>query len=233
MSGPVFVLPVGSNITVGTGVTTYSGLLTTSTTKFLNRSDLSEQVPNFMALVEEEFNRKLRVLDMEETVDLAVTSGDNAVALPDDFLQAKEVHVTADPCRLVEQLTQPRLKAKWGCEQTGKPVDYAIVGGELHLGPIPDQNYTLRLTYWQAVPPLSLDNESNWISLNHPSAYLFGILFWAEFYGWNDERAVGIEERFFGVIDRIQRHGHKKSFGGPRRAVTDIVSGTPFNINTG
>lgn len=233
--GLTIVIPTGTSVVAGTGITTYSGLLTTSTTKFLNRSDLSDQVPNFMALCEEEFNRRFRNPEMEEVTTLTVTSGDETTTLPDDFLQAKELHFISDSqIYRLEELKYSELRAKWDYQgTTGKPQDYAIVGDQLYLGPVPDATYTLNLTYWQTITPLSLDNESNWISLNHPSAYLMGILYWAEFYGWNDERAVGIEERWYAIMERVKNHGVKKRFGGARRARTDIASGTPFNINTG
>lgn len=235
MSGTVFVLPTGLSVVSGTGITTYSGLYTTSTTQFLNRSDLGDQVPNFMALCEEEFNRRFRVPDMEEINTLATTAGDETVALPDEFLQAKELHfVSGSTVYQLQQLSLSELRHKWDYQgATGTPVDYAISGGQIYLGPVPDAAYSLQLTSWQAITPLSLNNETNWVSLNHPSAYLMGILYWAEFYGWNDERAVGIEERWYAIMERVAHHGRKKRISGSPRRLSMDTAGTPFNILTG
>jgi hypothetical protein len=57
------ILPVGTGVSVGSGLTTYSGLVT-SAGLWLNRTDLSTLIPDFIVMVEERLNRILRVPDL-------------------------------------------------------------------------------------------------------------------------------------------------------------------------
>lgn len=234
MSGPqTFVIPVGTGVTVGTGITTYSGLVTSVGT-WLDRSDLGTLVPDFITLVEERANRLLRVPDMEEVESLSTTADDETVTLPTDFLQLKELHfVSSSTVYELQQLSLPKLRHTYDYQATtGKPVDYAIAGDQLYLGPVPDATYSLQLTYWQKITALSSDNETNWLITNHPSYYLYGCLVMAELYGWNDERLPMIKSAWDEVIVEIQDHGKRKRFGGQRRMMSDMANRQTYNITT-
>jgi hypothetical protein len=87
------IVPIGTGTSVGTGVTTYSGLVA-SVQSWLNRSDLTAKVPDFIALLEARLNRELRVPDMERMTTLVLTDG--AVDLPTDFLEARHLYIDGD-----------------------------------------------------------------------------------------------------------------------------------------
>lgn len=235
MSGPqTFVIPFGgSSVVAGTGITTYSGLVTSVGT-WLERSDLGSLVPDLITLVEERANRLLRVPDMETVASLATTANDETVTLPADFLQLKELHyVSSSTIYELQQLTLPHLRHVYDYQALNAlPQNYAVAADQVYLGPVPDAVYSLQLTYWQKIDPLSSANETNWLITNHPSYYLWGCLVYAELYGWNDERLPMIKSAWDEVIAEIQDHGKRKRFGGQRRMVSDMANpGYTYNIN--
>ena len=204
------VIPVGTGVTAGTGITTYSGLVT-SAGLWLDRSDLGTMVPDFITMVEERLNRILRVPEMEETVTL--TTDAERIDLPTDFRQARSLYLDTDPRQELECVSLGTLRTKYACQTTGKPECYAMSGSEIVLGPAPDDEYDLILTYYQEIPPLAVGSETNWLITKHPSIYLRGVLLEAEFYGWNDERLGLIKAAQDEAISELQEQGKRKQYG--------------------
>ena len=70
------VVSIGSGSTVGSGVNTYAGLVTTIG-GWLNRDDLETKIPDFITLLEARLNRILRTLGMEATDTLTTVGAVN------------------------------------------------------------------------------------------------------------------------------------------------------------
>jgi hypothetical protein len=204
------VIPVGSGTAVGSGITTYSGLVT-SAGLWLERSDLGTMIPDFITMVEERLNRILRVPEMEETVTL--TADAERIDLPVDFRKARALYLDTDPRRELEAVSLGTLRTSYAQQLAGQPEVYAISGSELVFGPAPDTSYDAILTYYQEIPPLSTDSETNWLITRHPSIYLYGTLLQAEFYGWNDERLGLIKSAWDEALDELMEQGKGKQYG--------------------
>lgn len=179
------VIPIGTGQSVGSGVTTYSGLVTTIGL-WLNRSDLGTKIPDFITLLEARLNRILRTPEMEETTTL--TTDAEAIDLPTDFREIRSIYLDTDPRQRLDLVTPSVLRKKYAVQITGKPEVYAVSGRQLLLGPAPDDEYELELSYYQEIPALSADNETNWLIVSHPDIYFWGTLVMAEAFLWNDER---------------------------------------------
>ena len=70
-------------------ITTYEELKTAAA-NWLSRSDLGSRIPEFIALAEAHFNRRLRVREQETSASIAMAGG--AGTLPADYLQWREVN---------------------------------------------------------------------------------------------------------------------------------------------
>ena len=69
--------------------------LQASIADFLNRSDLSSVIPDFITMCEAEFNRTLRIRDMVKRSRAPITS--QYVKLPSDFMGMKNIDLLTDP----------------------------------------------------------------------------------------------------------------------------------------
>ena len=80
--------------------------LKVATANWLDRSDLSDRIPEFISLAEASFNRILRIRDME-TVSTAISTvaGTREYDLPTGFVQMKEFHLTTDPLTPLSYIT--------------------------------------------------------------------------------------------------------------------------------
>ena len=159
--------------------------LHTAVANWLNRSDLTSRIPEFITLAEASFNRTLRTKDM---LTRATTSTDaQYVALPSDFQEMLNVELTStDPPRRLIYATSDRSDdyRRQKSDKAGIPVHYTIEGLTLQLNPTPDINYTVQMNYYQDIPALSAkaDSEANWLLTAHPDCYLYSTLMHASPY---------------------------------------------------
>lgn len=204
------VIPVGTGTSVGSDGTTYSGLLS-DIADHLNREDLTLKIPGFIRRVEERLNRILRVPEMEETTTL--TTDAERIDLPTDFRQARALYLDTDPRQELEPVTLGTLRTKYAQQITGKPECYAISGSEIVFGPAPDDEYDAILSYYQEIPAISSESETNWLISAHYSIYLYGALVMAEAYIWDDERLPLWKSAWDEALDELMEQGKRKLFG--------------------
>lgn len=153
---------------------------------WLNREDLTSQIPDFITLAEARFNRELRLPDMTKRSTSTLTS--SYVDLPNDWLQTIAVRVTSSTgYKALEYLSAELFYDLEGQGPTGVARYYTLVNDRIHL--IPDgTNATLEMTYYAKISPLSVGNTSNWLLVRSPDLYLYSSLVAAEAYLMNDER---------------------------------------------
>jgi hypothetical protein len=147
---------------------------------WLDRSDLTGSAPMMIALCEARLRRELQGLAMENTASVSVVSG--SANLPTDY----------DMMRVVTYNGQPldNVSAEIGRQFAAGtvPVAYSLEAGALRVWPA--WSGTLDLVYQAKLTPLSDENSANPVLLEHPDAYFFGSLMFAEGYLANDQRAV-------------------------------------------
>lgn len=181
---------------------TYSDLQA-SVTAWLNRPDLSGLVPDLIALAESRLNQDLdNIRSMETKVTLSTTANVSTVSVPSDLIEMKRLQVLASPNYVLKYLSADEFALQYPSGQTGKPEQFAVVGGSFELGPIPDGVYSLELTYFQKIPPLSV-NGTNWLLTAYPDAYLYGSLCAAQPYLMNDARLAVFERLYKQAVDGI------------------------------
>jgi hypothetical protein len=137
-------------------ITTYTELQTAAG-NWLNRTDLTSRLPEFIALAESRFNRILNTPEMETIATLSTTA--ESVALPTDFWEARGAYLDTDPRQVLEEVTLAFLRDRYSAQTTGRPQVYAISGANIVLGPAPDTTYSLKLTYKQTTPAARVQRD--------------------------------------------------------------------------
>lgn len=150
-------------------MTNYSDLLA-SVALWVHRTDLTSQMPDFIALAEAEFNHRLRVRDMETAIpSTALVSGE--YALPADFAAMKYLKADTSPPQTLQLTTQEYLADKH--DQAGTPLYFAISGTKAICWPT---SGSIKGVYFAKIPALTSLNTSNWLMTKHPDLYLFGVI---------------------------------------------------------
>jgi hypothetical protein len=94
--------------------------LKASVADFLNRSDLTTVIPDFITLCEAGFNRELRVREMSVRTQAPIDS--QYVKLPDDFLGMRNIDLMTDPVTPLEYKNLQNLDIHRRGDATGKPI---------------------------------------------------------------------------------------------------------------
>lgn len=183
-------------------ITTYSELKT-AVANWLNRQDLTDRVPEFIALAEAHLNRTLRTIDME-TRDSG-TSSDGTVPVPTDWLETRTLRL-ANPTNgqaLLEYVGEEEWDHLETQGLTGTTRYYTIINGEFQVLPAPSSTLTYILRYYAKIPALSDSNTTNWLLTKSPDLYLYSSLLAAEAYLKDDDRLPIWKSIQDEIIDRM------------------------------
>jgi hypothetical protein len=155
---------------------------------YLARTDLTDQIPEFIRLAEDRLRRDLRTRQMLKVATAVATTGDSTVSLPSDFLAMKDLHIQGNPVKTIEFLSTSNFFRNAGTSYKGAPNYYTLLGSEFQFAPVPDSDYTLQMVYFYQPDYLSDTNPSNlWLAYT-PDLLLYASLGEAEPYLMNDER---------------------------------------------
>ena len=210
-------------------LTTYSELKT-SIADWLNRSDLTTQIADFIALTEADFNSKLRVRAMISQANVTVNA--ETAALPTDFLQIRDFYILNGQTKVPLTYTTPaQMDTTSGTSTTGKPTTFTILGDTIRFSPKPDATYTAVMNYFKRFSPLSSSVTTNFILTNHPAIYLYGALFHAANFlgGINPQQVQTWQLMYSTAMERLELNDREDEYNGSPlqvRTVTSVAS--PF-----
>ena len=170
-------------------LTTYA-LLKTTIANYLNRTDLTSYLGDFITLTESRMNRELRVREMVNTDTTTTTvAGTQSYSLPSGFLEASAVIYQSNPYRTLRFMANGDFYRQYNITQTsGLPTFFTIVGENILLGVAPDSAQTLQIDFYKTITALSESNTTNTILTNYPELYLYGALAESSPFLMQDER---------------------------------------------
>jgi hypothetical protein len=174
-------------------ISTYAELQT-AVSNWLDRSDLTSRIPEFITLAEGRIARKLRIREMETESDVTLVAGTRTAAVPTGFREVRRVYINSTPVRELEYISPQDYWSRYMSTNTGKPVVFTVEGTNFLFGPIPDSGYTAKVLHYKAFDALS--TGTNAVFLANPDLYLYGSLLAAEPFLKNDKR-VGMWKGMF------------------------------------
>lgn len=190
--------------------------LKSSVANWLNRTDLTTEIPDFIKLAETRIAHEVRLPTIEKTVSMT-PNAQGAIAIPADFLELIDVFYNDNPLDRIS-LTQLRgLKTR-----SGQPTCFARDGKEIVFFPTPSMQSsdTLVVKYYYQVPDLSDTATTNDLFATTPELYLFGALSEAAtFLGADNSRW---EQSYQTAFNRAVQHSRSAEVAG---ATPQIQSG--------
>ena len=194
--------------------------LKTATANWLDRSDLTSRIPEFITLAEARFNRVLRIRDMEVvSTAISTVAGTREYDLPTRFVQMREFHLTTDPITPLAYITPEMMSRMQAGSSKSKPQVFTVLADKVRLGPNPDAVYTTSMLYYQAFAALSDAATTNDMLTNNPDVYLYGTLLEAEPFIMNDERVPLWLAAFEKAVSDIQNQDNKDRHSGSQLRV--------------
>ena len=167
--------------------------LQTAVANWLDRDDLTDRIPEFIALAEAKMNRNLRISLMENvSTAITMTGKVRDYSLPAGFTGMKEFHLTTSPVTPLSYITPEMMNRMWAGSNTGKPQAFTLFSDagtrKIKVGPAPDSAYTTSMLYLKKIDNLSVTNTTEVMLTENPDIYLYGALLEAEPFLMNDAR---------------------------------------------
>jgi hypothetical protein len=176
--------------------------LQASVAAFLNKTNLTAQIPDFIALAEAIMRREITSIGHIDTwADVEID--ENGFQLP---CRADEVASVSADGRAVGFVSPDRFTTVG----TGHPYSYTIDGGVLRVNPAG----TVTIRMQSGLCGLSSSVKVNWILRDHPDAYLYGALMQAAPFLRDDERIPVWGSMFRSAIDSINKREARRQTGG-------------------
>lgn len=203
------------------------GIATTADLKaaiaaFLNRSNLTAQIPTFIQLAETRIAygsregaftcEPLRIRGMETSADVAVTG--QTASLPSGYLQARRFYLAGDTVQELSYVVPDLFWRTYISVCSGTPTRFTVEGENFVFGPTPDGAYTGKCLYYQKWAALVNDSDTNWLLTNAPGVYLHGALLEAYRFTRNLDKAADEHAAFCGAVDALNLADKADRFSG-------------------
>ena len=200
--------------------------LQASIADWLDRTDLTSVIPDFIALFEANANTEaaIRTLFNRTSTSIPTVANQNYISTPTDFLAPESYIYTSSGNKQVVSPygTSAALYAAFPSTTGGPPKGLISLNGKLELAPVPDSAYTGTLYYYSKIPALA-SNSTNWLLTNYPQVYLFGSLLAAEAYLQNDPRLPVWGSMYDNAIQKLQGSTDRNKYAGPVSVKFDAV----------
>jgi hypothetical protein len=194
-------------------ISTYAELQT-AVANWLDRDDLTDRIPEFIALAEARMNRVLRIRLMEGKYTASTVAAQRNYALPAGYLQMRNIQINTTPIRPCQYVTPEIYDRLYGSTTTGTPEIYTIIANEIQLGPIPAGVQTIEMLFYKKISALSVTNTTEAMLTDNPDIYLYGALLEAEPFIMNDERVGLWAQGFSQAVADLQEQDNKDRHSG-------------------
>ena len=188
--------------------------LQASVASWLNRTDLTAIIPDFITIAEAYHSRDFRLRKQITMTTLSTVANNRGVALPSDFLELENISLLASPERQLTYATVEQLDSVYPNNgQAAMPSLYTIEGDNILFGPTPDGVYSVSLLYYARFPSLSIVT-TNWLMANHPTAYLYASLMQACIYLKDKSGAAEFKALYEEVKADLQKQDDRAQHSG-------------------
>lgn len=199
---------------------------------WMKRSDLTDQIPNFIALAEARINRVFLPRSQEIEEELTATPGSRFIALPSGVINPIGLWLKAYMPRVkLTQMLPVELPVRQNV--SGYPEYWAIDGENIALDKVAAEAYSFDFRYTKTFA-LSDSAPTNYILTNNPDVYLMGALVEASKYSMDDQQSAIYEQRFQQAMsDAASNENDTRATAVLMTDLGQIARNTRFNILRG
>lgn len=195
--------------------------IVTAAQSYTDRYDeeLVGAIPAFLSVVESKVNTSLKTGAQSVRAQIPVVADQEYYALPCDFGGFRDIELVRGGVGSNgfggNTLTYASPEFMNGAKvQNGLRGYYTIVANQLQIKPAVDGDL-IEIVYYQKVSSLKNDTDSNWLSEDHPDAYIFGVCTEIAAFAKDDAGYVGYDMRFKESINNIIVDDQATRWSGP------------------
>ncbi len=188
-------------------------------------AELVNAIPGFTKVVESKINSALKTGEQSVRAQIWLERNQEYYGLPDDWGGFRDVELVRKGSQSLNEgtgyhpvggmtLIYVNPEQMNGTSRKERQRYYTVIANQIQVAP-PTDNDILEVVYYQRVPPLANDPDTNWLSEKHPDSYIFGLC--AEISAFAKD-AVGFElykMRFAEAIADIAMDDQVTRWSGP------------------
>ena len=175
-----------------------------------------EMMDSFLLMVESKMNRALDTKEMAYRTVLITSEDKGYYGLPDGFISMRDIQVETEisggekntPIYVSPEVMNNAISIN------SDVLIYTIIANQIQLHPVQD-NQLLEIVYRKRIPALTSKEQSNWVSIQTPDAYIFGLLVEISSFAKDAEAAQLWNSRFDEVLNTLQREDDVNRWSGP------------------
>ena len=183
-------------------ITTFAQL-STAVANWLDRTDLTDRIPEFIALGEGLINARLRCKRMLQRSTTSAST--QMIAVPNDYVALDGIYATINSKDVPLDYISTELSALTDPISSGPPTSYTVIGGEFRLVPAPDTAYTITISYYKQIPALTVSATTNWLLTLYPQVYVSAAVAVAYQYIMDDAREAKEMGRLEAEISQVMK----------------------------
>jgi hypothetical protein len=180
---------------------------------FLNRSDLTALIPDFIELAQARLNREVRVPQMLTRSDLATVDAQYE-DVPTGWLESVRFSLLTTPVQPLTYLTPEEMTYNRQTigNSTGQPLYFSVAANTsgtnaFEFLPTPGAAYAASHLYYTAIDLTT----TNWLLTSHPDIVLYGALCEAEPYVMHDERLPMWKAKYDEALASLKKSGGNRA----------------------
>ncbi len=165
--------------------------------RWLNRTDLSDVIPDFVRMSEAEFARDTRIRSSFQVVVVDSYTPNGEIPLPTDLLELQSLSLEG-----VEQIERK---------------NFVRVGEVVTINGKPAGSYQMQ--YLQKLPALSFPSDSNWLLREHYDVYLWKCCEQGSVWMRDIEATQGYSSKYEAAVQQLLKANNYHAWGGAPIAV--------------
>jgi hypothetical protein len=187
--------------------------LTSAVANWLNRSDLTSVIPDFVKLATVRIQRDMARVKHPGAISQAIaTVVDNYAPVPQDFIGVYQL-MTQDAKTIIEYVSPDQSMNLFATNSNGlnteiygNDIYYTIIGRQFRLfqSSTASNDFQLELWYFAYLNELSATNTTNWVLTRYPDLYLYGTLVHSAPYLKADDRIPTWEGAYQKILGEIE-----------------------------
>ena len=177
--------------------------------------ELADSMTAFTRVVEAKINNALRTGDQSVRSQIWLQRGQEYYGLPCDWGGARDVEILHEGQQHGKTLVYlaPEEMNKLS-RQHGEHSYYTIIAGQIQVSP-PADDQVLEVVYYQRLPELAEDDDTNWLTEKNPDAYIFGLCTEISAFAKDPMQFEVYKQRFNEAMIDITREDQITRWSGP------------------
>lgn len=184
--------------------------------------ELIDLLPSLTRVVEGKINNALKTGEQSVRGQIWLERDQEYYGLPSDWGGFRDVEVITDGMKTGRTLTylapehMNKLSRK-NASQAGHGF-YTIIANQIQVAP-PTDNQVLEVVYYQRLPALMNDADTNWLAEKNPDAYIFGLCAEICAFAKDGELFTVYDARFKESLSQITMDDQVTRWSGPALSV--------------